>query len=676
MSDIIARGLASKNAASLAQKVSYPVLDGESNKVINKVYPYGDVRRYGAVCDGVTDDTTSIQNAIDYSPVNKITFPRSSNVVFNTIYVERNDIEIDGNKSTFLCNGYISVMENSRAGTNIWASMPPTNANSDGLNNLRPFKIIPYYDPVEYGGTTNRLSGVKLHDFNFMRVGNNIGFIDAFKTDNIRIENIHFIDTIQTSASKPSYPNAVQIRFGKDIFINNIEVDYTKLLSYGVFVMWGFNAHASNITTHGGSISNNRTIEFKHVVNGSMKNIYSENHLTGIRVGYGSINVTIDNVIISNAQYPLSISSSEIADYTERIAITNIVLNNCQNMLDLTSVKGLVVDGIEAYFDDSNTFTSLNIMKLTSFVNHVSFVDTPTFTSLHATTKAFAGDGDYDNYYQTQTGGIGVGAFTGYYVTQKYKETPVLKNCDFRNIKINFNEVTKNASVTMFNMNYYDTKQLLIVKTDGTFNKNSESKTYLRLENVSIKNVDIRNSTTTSKNISFNSDANLAFYNLSLDNYNLVGKFVDNGLFGLLFSDTTINKYIARGLDSIGRNGFIQTYMVDNLKLTNCFFDYTVQQVESFLLLSYSFSGTNIIESSQNLFIKNNIVKRQLRRTVEVVNTATVINNIWVSENVLSCVTGAIPLLSNVFNFTTGTSESGKPIIYTNNVTPVSTLGL
>jgi len=66
----------------LATTTKYPILGTEGNKVVNKSYPYGDIRRYGAVGDGTTDCTTFIQNAIDcnkkiYVPsgVYKITSP-------------------------------------------------------------------------------------------------------------------------------------------------------------------------------------------------------------------------------------------------------------------------------------------------------------------------------------------------------------------------------------------------------------------------------------------------------------------------------------------------------------------------------------------------------------------------------------------------------------------------
>jgi hypothetical protein len=63
--------------------LDYPVLSGETG-VTNKKYPYGNVKRYGAVGDGVADDTTAIKNAVTFVRDNIISsnFKTALQVVF------------------------------------------------------------------------------------------------------------------------------------------------------------------------------------------------------------------------------------------------------------------------------------------------------------------------------------------------------------------------------------------------------------------------------------------------------------------------------------------------------------------------------------------------------------------------------------------------------------------
>ena len=52
--------------SQLDNKVSYPILNGEIGAV-NVLYPYGDIRRYGAIGDGKTDCSNALKNAISFS---------------------------------------------------------------------------------------------------------------------------------------------------------------------------------------------------------------------------------------------------------------------------------------------------------------------------------------------------------------------------------------------------------------------------------------------------------------------------------------------------------------------------------------------------------------------------------------------------------------------------------
>jgi hypothetical protein len=68
--NLIATALPVISSAALTQAnvgaALYPVLAGEAG-VTNTAYPYGDVRRFGAVGNGVVDDTAAIQNCLNCS---------------------------------------------------------------------------------------------------------------------------------------------------------------------------------------------------------------------------------------------------------------------------------------------------------------------------------------------------------------------------------------------------------------------------------------------------------------------------------------------------------------------------------------------------------------------------------------------------------------------------------
>ena len=99
--------------------ITYPILEKEYGSVVgweyasnntndaphvnyvkNIQYPYGDVRRYGAVGDGVTDDTLAIQRAFECS--NKIVFEKNKTYIMKSGIWIGEDVEVDGNNSKII----------------------------------------------------------------------------------------------------------------------------------------------------------------------------------------------------------------------------------------------------------------------------------------------------------------------------------------------------------------------------------------------------------------------------------------------------------------------------------------------------------------------------------------------------------------------------------------------
>lgn len=76
------------------ETMEYLILDSEIG-VINEVYPYGDIRRYGGVGDGVTSDQTAFLNAIN--SVGKVTL-ESKSYRIDAVTIYQDNIEIIGAK--------------------------------------------------------------------------------------------------------------------------------------------------------------------------------------------------------------------------------------------------------------------------------------------------------------------------------------------------------------------------------------------------------------------------------------------------------------------------------------------------------------------------------------------------------------------------------------------------
>ena len=99
--------------------ITYPILSNEYGSVVgweyacgnpnqaldvcyvkNIQYPYGDVRRYGAIGDGTTDDTLALQRA--FASSTKVIFEKNKTYVLNSGIWIGKEVEIEGNNSKLI----------------------------------------------------------------------------------------------------------------------------------------------------------------------------------------------------------------------------------------------------------------------------------------------------------------------------------------------------------------------------------------------------------------------------------------------------------------------------------------------------------------------------------------------------------------------------------------------
>jgi hypothetical protein len=172
-----------------------------------KFMDFVNVKNFGAVGDGVTDDTVAIQNAIDYLKNNStLYFPSGEYKIFNNVFFKNLDnIDIIGNsKSKIIKKGFI--IENS---------------NNIKIKNIN-FKGIDF-------GNTQIIYGLRIIDSNNIKIVDNIFdsccFL-AYKTDtNIISENLNILNNNFTgdyeNAKTYSEANTIYIKGIDNVIINN-----------------------------------------------------------------------------------------------------------------------------------------------------------------------------------------------------------------------------------------------------------------------------------------------------------------------------------------------------------------------------------------------------------------------------------------------------------------------
>ena len=256
------------------------------------------VKLYGVVGDGVTDDSTAIQNIIDNNPGKTLYFPQGDYGITTPINLyKQNDKLVN------------IIMDNNATIKNISNTTIETLFNvgydENGIHNRFLFPNTSYIK----GGTLdchNTNYGIKVYpllrlleisDVNFIKI-NNTGLLSDYDSgNNIEVGNLHINNCyFQGLSSNESNSTAIVIN-STDNDIRNITIDRTKK---GITVNgWGnnfINIHATAMFTNTPSSSQrNDTICFEcNNTNSwnSFNNCYSDTYAIGFKVNGSMLYLT------------------------------------------------------------------------------------------------------------------------------------------------------------------------------------------------------------------------------------------------------------------------------------------------------------------------------------------------------------------------------------------------
>jgi hypothetical protein len=188
--------LNSNASQSDAFQVSYtpPFTGSVGTNVGNKLAQTVSVKDFGAVGDGVTDDTAAIQNAVNASANKRVYFPSGSYKITATITGNLSDVVFYGDGATSEITGNIAVLWNSGDVTNVVFEDLKFNSTRTGTN-INDCIFAAFQTDVD-GLTFNRCHFTcGLGGITGIRVQPRINALDNVHTaKNVWITNCKFVD--------------------------------------------------------------------------------------------------------------------------------------------------------------------------------------------------------------------------------------------------------------------------------------------------------------------------------------------------------------------------------------------------------------------------------------------------------------------------------------------------
>ena len=322
----------------------YPILENEVG-VTNLKYEYGDARRYGAVGDGTTYDTTSLKNAI------------SSTIAIgkNRIFVPEGNYRI-GSKIN-ISNSSHFEMYGAGQGKTIFKAIDGLTSGSD-MFTFSKCTFTKFHDFTVDGNSTVNTDGTDQ---------DGIHLFDLWNCENAEIYNVNFENNIYTGCRIANSKNITV----HDCMCNNTDVailtfgdtaENIKILSCQV------NGHSKS---EGISIYNK--VKIKDIV---IRDCIIENKESamGICIGYQGDNTNIDaeNIVIENCKITnvaVGISVDNPSGTSKNIIISKNVISTTTestggNAINIkNTINSKIVENIieEAYLKGINAANSDNI---------------------------------------------------------------------------------------------------------------------------------------------------------------------------------------------------------------------------------------------------------------------------------------------------------------------------
>lgn len=331
----------------IKNKAEYPILTGEVG-VIDVTKPYSNVERYGAIGNGIVDDTVALTNALNFN--------KRVELGNNKSYLVSNNLpltaHIEGNNSTIFINDSYNKTNTTYA---LFSPLNPienviiNNLKIECMNKnslyIRGDKSSSYYI-INTHTINNRIKTIEINNVNISTPALEDCFHIALLTcEKIIIRNCNFINN-----TKGMTGGCVYIHSDKNDITFSIE--NSKFINYSsdeIFACYGKNNILGKISTTNFSMNNDKLLKRTLPIS-----IYSEeeNNTNNINVNFSNCNIYCHN---DHSQSFILVCCIGVGSVSEE-SNTSVTFSDCNIKSELKSTV------FRQHFSQSN-YSNVNFVN-------------------------------------------------------------------------------------------------------------------------------------------------------------------------------------------------------------------------------------------------------------------------------------------------------------------------